>query len=597
MSDLPPVWGSKEEALANARRLLAYDPNASIEQAEVVIARDPDSSEAYRLLGMALRRLGRVEEASRAEENAIALAMIEPKLFEAMMAMTEQNLPKAERLLRERLRDHPDDAAALRMLAEVAARTGHFDAAERLIGQALTVAPSFTAVRNLLSAVQRVRDREKDEPSTQRSSVALDDGLSGEEIYVDAVKLYDRVVAQFPERTENWISYGYVLRIIGRQDDALEKFRRALVAQPSSGEAWWAIADLKAARFTKEDLATLTSLAAGADGPATNLSQLNFALARALEQFGNYKDAFTHYVEGNRLRALSSTHDPDAVSRHVDRSIALFDKEFFHRRDGAGDATRDPIFVLGMPRAGSTLVEQILSSHPAIEGVSELPDLPGLANWLGNGKEAGFEDTPYLEKLAALPIQELQRLGRGYIWNSGLRRRSMKPFFVDKMPNNWLHLGLLLAILPNAKIIDARRHPLACCVSNFRQYYAKGQEFSYDLKHMGRFYADYVRMMAHFDELMPGRIYRVVHEDLVEQPESQIRKLLAHLDLPFDTQCLRFYESKRAVGTASSEQVRRPINREGLDQWRAFEPWLGPLKDALGPIVDFYPAVPGMSDR
>jgi hypothetical protein len=250
-----------------------------------------------------------------------------------------------------------------------------------------------------------------------------------------------------------------------------------------------------------------------------------------------------------------------------------------------------------MPRAGSTLIEQILSSHPEIEGVSELPDLPGIAKWLGDGKEVGFEDSTYLDKLAALPADELQRLGRGYIWNSGLRRRTMKPRFVDKMPNNWLHLGLILAIVPNAKIIDARRHPLACILSNYRQHFAKGQDFSYDLNHMARFYADYVRMMAHFDKLMPGRVHRVIHENLIAEPEIEVRELLDHLGLEFDEHCLRFYENKRPVATASSEQVRRPLYRDALDEWRHFEHWLEPVKDALGSIADCYPAVPATIGR
>jgi tetratricopeptide (TPR) repeat protein len=593
LNQLPPIWGSREEALANARRLLASDVKRAEEQARKIIAEDDGSAEAYRLLGLSLRRQGRNEEARLAEENAVSLAMLQPTLFEAMMALTRQEMDKAEPLLREHLRSQPDDAAALRMLAEIAARMGHFDAAERLIQQALNVAPEFGAVKNLLSAVRRVRDREADRKrETARSSVALDQAMTGEEVYRDALKLYERVVTDVPDVATNWISYGYVLRIVGRQDEALAKFRRAIELDPTIGEAWWAIADLKSARFTREDLDALQSLVKRTELPAADLAQLNFALGRALEQFGDPSAAFPGYVEGNRLRAETSTHDADAVTRHVDKSLALYTAEFFRSRTGMGEPSGDPIFVLGMPRAGSTLIEQILASHPDIEGVSELPEIPGLANWLGNSQYAGFLDSPYLDKVARLGAEDLQRLGRGYIWNSGLRRRTMTPYFVDKMPNNWLHAGFILSILPNAKIIDARRHPLDCSVSNFRQFFAKGQDFSYDLTDMGRFYADYVRMMAHFDTILPGRIYRVIHENLIADSEAEIRRIFDHMGIPFDEACLRFYENKRAVGTASSEQVRRPINTEGVDQWRAFEPWLGELKQALGPIVDCYPDVP-----
>jgi hypothetical protein len=243
-----------------------------------------------------------------------------------------------------------------------------------------------------------------------------------------------------------------------------------------------------------------------------------------------------------------------------------------------------------MPRAGSTLIEQILSSHPLVEATGELSDLPALANSLAGGRVAAFEDSPYLSNLAGLPAGELLRLGRSYIWSTGLKRRTTRPYFLDKMPNNWLHLGLLLSILPNAKIIDARRHPMACGFSNFRQFFAKGQEFSYDLTNMGRFYRDYVELLNHFDEIMPGRIYRVVHEQLVGDPETEIRRLLEHLSLDFDERCLRFHESKRTVKTASSEQVRQPMNRQGFDQWKPFAEWLQPLRDALGPVVDDYPS-------
>jgi len=371
-------------------------------------------------------------------------------------------------------------------------------------------------------------------------------------------------------------------------------YRRAIQVRPAFGEAWWALADLKTHQLDNHDIHQLTNLIGDEISEQDRIS-LNFALGRALEQSGQFELSFRHYSEGNRLRAKDSKHDRDAVTRHVDESIAMFDEAYFRQRAGAGFGAPDPIFILGMPRAGSTLVEQILSSHPDVEGTMELPDIPALANWLGGGKAAGFVDSGYLEKLEALPIPELRKLGQGYLWGTGLRRQTNRPFFTDKMPNNWLHLGMILTILPNAKIVDARRHPMACGLSLFRQHFAKGQEFSYALPEIGAFYSDYVRMMCHFDRVVPGRVIRVIHEELVHDPEGGIRTLLAQLGRPFDERCLQFHANKRAVRTSSSEQVRRPISREGVDQWRSFEPWLGPLKQALGPVLDCYPKVPTQS--
>ncbi|HYN46371.1 MAG TPA: sulfotransferase, partial [Allosphingosinicella sp.] len=289
-----------------------------------------------------------------------------------------------------------------------------------------------------------------------------------------------------------------------------------------------------------------------------------------------------HYAEGNRLRRAAIDYDPEEIGAHVRRSIALFTPEFFSSRAGQGCSAPDPIFILGMPRAGSTLIEQILASHERIEGTMELPDIPALAKKLG-ARKSKSELSAYPECLADLGADELRALGEEYLEATRIHRKTDRPFFIDKMPNNWAHVGLIRLILPNAKIIDARRHPLGCCFSNFKQHFARGQGFSYDLAELGRYYRDYVDLMAHFDAVQPGRVHRVAYEAMVDDPESQVRLMLGHLGLPFDPACLRFHENERAVRTASSEQVRRPINREGIEAWRAYEPWLRPLKDALGP--------------
>jgi len=316
---------------------------------------------------------------------------------------------------------------------------------------------------------------------------------------------------------------------------------------------------------------------------------LHFALGKAHEDAGDPEPSFAHYSEGNRIRREASGYSAAGMTELTRRCRAVFTRELFAERAGSGAPAADPIFVLGMPRAGSTLVEQILASHSQIEGTSELPHLPALVRRL-DAEHAG--SGLYPEWVPGLSAEALKELGEEYLDNARLHRKTERPFFIDKLPNNWINVGLIQLILPNATIIDARRHPLGCCFSNFKQNFARGQSFSYSLEDLGHYYRDYVRLLAHFDAVLPGRIHRVFHERMVEDSETEIRRLLDHVGVPFEAGCLRFYENERAVRTPSAEQVRRPINRAGVDQWRAFEPWLGPLKDALGPVLDCYPLVP-----
>ncbi|MFZ1007145.1 MAG: sulfotransferase, partial [Candidatus Sulfotelmatobacter sp.] len=291
------------------------------------------------------------------------------------------------------------------------------------------------------------------------------------------------------------------------------------------------------------------------------------------------------------LRKAALGYYADETSAHVKRCITLFTAEFFLEREGVGAPAPDPIFIVGLPRSGSTLIEQILSSHSAVEGTMELPDIMSIARRLG-GKKKKKDASAYPEILATLSPAMFSTLGEEYLQRTRIQRRLDHPFFIDKMPNNFLHVGLIHLILPKAKIIDARRHPLGCCFSCFKQHFARGQGFTYGLADIGRYYADYVRLMAHFDTVLPGRVHRILYEDLVGNPEQEVRRLLAYCGLPFEEACLRFYETARAVRTASSEQVRLPIFTEALEHWRNFEPWLEPLKEALGPVLTAYPAAP-----
>jgi hypothetical protein len=309
-------------------------------------------------------------------------------------------------------------------------------------------------------------------------------------------------------------------------------------------------------------------------------------LGKALEDRGEDHDSFEHYRLGNSIRSVQTRYRPAETSDLVERMQKLFTKKFFEDRQGFGCQAPDPIFIVGMPRSGSTLVEQILASHSLVEGTGELPDVMVLAREL----EEGADGLPgawrnYPENLAELSSAGFCRLGDTYLERTRIQRKTDRPFFTDKMPNNWIHVGLIRLMLPNAKIVDARRHPLACGFSNFKQQYARGQEFSYDLEHLGLYYRDYVRLMAHFDAVAPGAVHRVIHEQLLANPEQEIRRLLDYLALPFEQACLNFHENKRAVRTASAEQVRRPIERNGVESWKRFEPWLDPLKQALGPAL------------
>ncbi len=594
MSEAQASEGSKQQALDNTRRLLARDPASAETQARIVIDGDPDCVDAYSLLGLALRRQGRDQEAQAVEEKAVLLSMRQPPLFEALMTLTLQQLDKSERTAFQFLREHPENAVAMRLVAEVAARMGQFEEAERYIAAALQVAPSYDRARSLRATIRHLRDTSSSrETGAFRSAIDWPDSLPGESPLDEALQLYETITRQSPDSPETWASYGHLCRTIGDQDEAVAHYRRAIAARPTFGEAWYAIGDLKASRFTLDDVKEVEQLVEASDVIDKDRAQLYFALGRALEQFGKFEQSFHAYAQGNRIKAKVTEYDADANTGHVDRSISVFDSDYFASRVSGGEPSRDPIFILGLPRAGSTLLEQILSSHSLIEPTGELTDIANLVNSLASTKTSTFKDSAYDPgEVARLPGADLQRFGRGYLWDAGLRRRTNKPFFIDKMPNNWMHLGFILSILPNAKIIDACRNPMACCFSNFRQHFVAGQEFTYDLTDLGRFYRDYLRMMAHFDKVLPGRVYRVIHERLVAEPENEVRRMLDFIGVEFEESCLRFYENKRAVRTASSEQVRRPINREGVDQWRNFEPWLGELKQALGSVIDAYPEVP-----
>ncbi|WP_066819930.1 tetratricopeptide repeat-containing sulfotransferase family protein [Sphingomonas mali] len=582
--------GSLQAALRNGALLLDHNPVAAVEQATTILEVTPGQPEALRLLGKALRKLGLAEKAAKADLAAIKSTLRSPDISSARAAIMKNDLAAAERILRTSLSRSPDDVVAAMMLAEIASTLGIHPEAERLLRQAVSVAPDYPDAKvslaltffsqgrleDALATLDRVI---ADRPEQIVAAATKADILAQTGSYDAAAETYGKLLATVDDNPEVWLWYGHLLKTMGRQNESVAAYRRATALDPELAEAWWSLAELKANKVEAEDLAVMQRSLDRSIAPAKRL-YLHFALGKALEDREEWEASFLHYAEGNRLRLDLIPHDRDAVSEEVDRSMTLFTRAFFAEHAGMGCQRRDPIFVIGMPRAGSTLVEQILASHSQIEGTSELPDIPHIVQSLvardWQNKAAAYPAV--VEKLTA---EEVRALGERYVENSAIKRKTVRPFFIDKLPNNWRYLGLIHLILPNAKIIDARRDAMACCFSNFRQHFSRGQTFAYSMQDLGSYYRDYVRAMDHFDETLPGLIHRVQHESLVADPEREIRALLEYLGLPFEEACLRPHENARPVRTASSEQVRRPINRDAFDLWRNYEPWLDELKAAL----------------
>ena len=578
------------------------EEDAAIAAFRRAVELNPGMTEAWRALGDQLTLKGDVVEADAAYGRHIQTSVHDPALMEAALALSEDRLAVAERALRAHLKIHPTDVAAIRMLAEAGTRLGRYADAEALLERCLELAPSFIAARHnyaivlyrqnkALEAIPQIDQLLAADPTDPgyRNLKAAALGLVGE--HVQSIEVYEGVLKERPEQPKVWLSYGHALKTAGRQDDCIAAYRRTLDLAPQFGEAYWSLANLKTYRFTAEDVAAMEAQAARRDLADEDRLHLHYALGKACEDAEDFEVSFEHYAAGAAIRRAQIDYSPEDTTALLARAKAVFTPEFFADRIGAGCDDAAPIFVLGLPRSGSTLVEQILASHSMVEGTMELPEIIAIARALGD-RTAKHGAAAYPEVLADTDAKRLKALGADFIERTRIYRKLGRPFFIDKMPNNFLHIGLIHLILPNAKIIDARRHPMATCFSGFKQHFARGQNFSYDLGDIGGYYRDYVALMDHFDAVLPGRIHRVFYEDMVSDTEAEVRRLLDYCGLPFEASCLKFYENDRAVRTASSEQVRRPIFRDGLDQWRRYEPWLGDLKTALGPVLDAYPSVP-----
>jgi tetratricopeptide (TPR) repeat protein len=562
----------------------------------------PDLTHAWLALADLLMSAGDAAGADVAYAWHIKTSIRDPRLLQAAAALCENRIAAAETQLREHLKQHPTDVTAIRMLAEVAARIGRYRDAESLLVRCLALAPSFTAARHnyaivlhrqnkVAAALQEVDGLLAQDPrnpgylSLQAAILAKIGDLDG------SIQIYADVLAAHPEQAKIWMSYGHALKTAGREAQSVKAYKKCIELQPQLGEAYWSLANLKTLTFTPAEVAAMQAQLDRSDLTDVDRFHFHFAMGKALEDAGSYPVSFEHYAQGNRLRRAGISYSAADTSAHVERSKVVFTRQFFAERAGFGAEARDPIFIVGLPRSGSTLLEQILASHSAVEGTMELPDINSISRAVNEA--AKRNGTPkYPDALASLSAADCRALGEQYLAQTRIQRKSDAPFFIDKMPNNFAHIGLMHLALPNAKIIDARRNPLACCFSGFKQHFAMGQNFTYSLEDIGRYYRDYVDLMAHFDVVLPGSVHRVVYEEVIDDIEAQVRRLLDYCELPFEENCLRFYENERAVRTASSQQVRKPIFRDGVEHWRHYEAWLTPLKDALGPALDDFSATP-----
>ena len=548
------------------------------------------------------KRNGLHQKAAWAEAQLRSVSALPRPLIAVMDLIAQRKLLKAEDICRKFLQKVPHHVEGMRLLADIGMRLGVLDDAEFLLESALRFEPDNVRVR--IDYIQALRKRQKFALALEQAKHLLERDPSNPQFqslyaiecmqagdYQAALAMFDRILESLPTDPVTLTSKGHAYKTDGRYDEAVAAYRSAIECAPQHGEAYYSLANLKVYEFGDDELDRML-----AQRHETNLSHndrvyLNFALGKAYEDRNDFETSFRYYATGNRLKKTRSTYDADRMTADLGAQHEVCTTALFERRADKGYAAPDPIFIVGLPRAGSTLLEQILSSHSQVDGTLELPNILSLSQRLRRRARQG-KASPYPQVLGELQDEELLQFGRDFIEDTRIHRREA-PFFIDKMPNNFRHIGLIHLILPNAKIIDARRHPLACCFSGFKQLFAEGQEFTYDLGDLGQYYRDYVDLMDHWDAVLPGKVLRVQYEDVVHDTAGQVRRILDYCGLPHEEACVRFYETKRSVRTPSSEQVRQPIYTIALEQWRHFEAWLEPLKVALGPVLERYPIPAG----
>ena len=552
---------------------------------------------AWGMLEGLYRMQGDPHNAALARSEAATLRALPQEVVVATGLFADGEAEAAEALIRAYLLKHGDHIEAMRLLARIGiAHKVYFDA-QVLLAAVLERAPDYRAARQEYAFVlvelhryqEALRELERlmaEEPDSRELKILRAAAYVGVGEHERAIGLYRELLVGGPPDAEAHLSIGHALKTLGQTPAAIDAYRRAAGCRADFGDAYWSLANLKTYRFTQEELTRVHSALAAPATAAVDRYHLCFALGKALEDQGDFAESFRHYELGNALKRPECRYRAELIESNTQQQIKVCTAEFFASRTGWGSDSPDPIFIIGLPRSGSTLLEQILASHSQVEGTQELPNVQQIVSRLrGFGPEP--EEPRYPRILTTLSAEDFRQLGEEYL--AGTRvYRSDKPFFIDKMPNNFRHVGLIHLMLPKARIIDARREPMACCFSNFKQLFANGQEFTYSIEDIARYYRTYLELMRHWDRALPGRVLRVLHEDVVEDLEGSVRRLLDFCGLEFEPQCVAFHENRRSVRTASSEQVRQAISREGLEQWRNFEPWLGPLRSALGDALDRY---------
>lgn len=558
---------------------------------------NPALPASWSMLEGLYRMTGNLENAGMAAAHVATLKRLPPEVVQATGLFSDGDWAPAEIITRAYLNQHGNHVEAMRLLARIALKRDVLDDAELLLQAVLELAPDYQAARHDYASVLLERHRYLQarqqlemllaiEPMNRQYRTLYATTCVGLGEHERAITLYRELLADAPRAADLHLSIAHSLKTLGHQEASIEAYHAAAAARPNFGDAYWSLANLKTYRFTSDEIARMQ---AGESAPGVALVDryhLCFALGKAFEDRDDYEQSYRYYEMGNSLKRSESRYRPEILETNTSRQREVCSREFFARRSMFGAKSPDPIFILGLPRAGSTLLEQILASHSEVEGTQELADIPRMANEL-QGREPDMTNPRYPGILAQMSAEDFLRMGEKYLNDTRIYRTG-KPFFIDKMPNNFRHIGLIHLMLPNAKIIDARREPMACCFSNLKQLFANGQEFTYSIDDIARYYRTYLDLMEHWDEVLPGRVLRVWHEDVVDDLEVNVRRMLDFCGLQFEPKCVDFHKTERSVRTASSEQVRQPIFREGLDQWKHYEGWLAPLKDALGDALVRY---------
>jgi tetratricopeptide (TPR) repeat protein len=587
-----PDFAHARVDLARAYRR-AGRPGQAREEVRRVLEKRPHHHRAWLAYGDALVDLNQYEDARIAFERARLTDPERVRIEEATAALAADERKKSEDIFRTILQADPSHAAALVGLAALSLEADRPHDAERLLRHALRqsehlplawrgLGPALQAQGRLKEAEAAARYLVKIEPQNPQSwvvSASVATRLMRQE---DALEAYERAARLKPEEVGLRMSVGHVQKTLGRRAESEASYKAALTMDPGRGEAYWSLADLKNYAFSDAEVSAMQQLLAREPRERAQDAQLHFALGKAFEQRRQYPEAFAHYAQGNAVRRLDSPFDIEHFERRTARIRAFFDAAFFAERRGSGDPSRAPIFIVGLPRSGSTLIEQILASHSRVEGTMELPNIINITHQFDDMAQSR---DGYPETVAKVLSAQLTALGSRYLEETA-PLRSGREHFTDKLPNNFSHVGLIHAILPRATLIDARRHPMDACFSTFKQHFAEGQTFSYSLTDLGRYYRCYVSLMEHWDAVLPGKVLRLQYETLVREPETQIRRLLEHCGLDFEPACLNFHETRRAVRTASAEQVRQPLYTSGVGYWRHFEKELEPLRQALGDSLE-----------